>query len=308
MSIPQTVYKAQATGNDFVLYCDPLGEYAPTEREIVQLCDRHFGIGADGLIRLTRPEYVADLDAETVERLNAGGAKWFMDYRNADGSLAEMCGNGTRATALFASSQAGVAVMPQGARWLLGTRAGIKALGSLGAVPGLGGHVFRVDMGAWSMGSDGTPGHPGAVDEYTVTLGGSGQAKGTFVDMGNPHVVAVIEDAFSSLPVVEDLDLSAAPIVEPALENGQNVEFVRVDEISPAEDCGEATMRVFERGCGETLSCGTGLCATAITLRAKTGVDHWTINIRGGVVRVDVADDEVSLTGDAELVGAVQLL
>ena len=66
------------------------------------------------------------------------------------------------------------------------------------------------------------------------------------------------------------------------LESDQNAEFVRVDEIDAAAGTGEATMRVNERGCGETLSCGTGLCATAITLRAKTGVDHWDITVRGG--------------------------
>jgi len=86
--------------------------------------------------------------------------------------------------------------------------------------------------------------------------------------MGNPHVVCVIEDAMSTLPRVEDLDLVTKPEVSPVLESDQNAEFVRVDEIDAAAGTGEATMRVNERGCGETLSCGTGLCATAITLRA----------------------------------------
>ena len=67
-------------------------------------------------------------------------------------------------------------------------------------------------------------------------------------------------------------------------------------------------MRVNERGCGETLSCGTGLCATAVTLRAKTGIDHWTIAVRGGVLRIDVSDTDVKLTGDATLVGDITLL
>ena len=89
--------------------------------------------------------------------------------------------------------------------------------------------------------------------------------------MGNPHVVAVIEDAFASLPVVESLDLVTKPVVAPVIESDQNVEFVRVDDIDQNTGVGEATMRVNERGCGETLSCGTGLCATGIVLQAKTG-------------------------------------
>ena len=160
--------------------------------------------------------------------------------------------------------------------------------------------VFRVEMGSWQRGD---------VDGYEVSIPGTaGSARGTFVDMGNPHVVAVIEDAFASLPTVEELDLVAKPVVSPEIPTDQNVEFVRIDEQSEGDDEGEATMRVNERGCGETLSCGTGLCATAITLRSKTGIDHWTITVRGGTLRVDVTDDDVTLTGSATIVGKVELL
>ena len=180
------------------------------------------------------------------------------------------------------------------------TRAGVKVLTSLGDVPGLGKDVFQVEMGAWKRGD---------VDGYEVTIPGtSGSARGTFVDMGNPHVVAVLEDAFASLPNVEDLDLVTKPVVAPEIPSDQNVEFVRIDEQSEGDDAGEATMRVNERGCGETLSCGTGLCATAITLRAKTGIDHWTITVRGGTLRVDVTDEDVKLTGSATIVGKIELL
>ena len=149
----------------------------------------------------------------------------------------------------------------------------------------------------------------GDFDGYEVTIPGTaGSARGTFVDMGNPHVVAVIEDAFSSLPTVEQLDLVTKPVVSPQIESDQNVEFVRIDEQSEGDNEGSATMRVNERGCGETLSCGTGLCATAITLRAKTGIDHWTITVRGGTLRVDVTDDDVKLTGSATIVGKIELL
>lgn len=299
MSIPSIVYKAHATGNDFVVYLDEDGMHEPTADEVRFLCDRHFGIGGDGLIRLAHPQAVSDVNERQIADCVAGDADWFMDYRNADGSLAEMCGNGTRAITLFAQRQ-GIADQPGGTPFHLGTRAGVKILTSLGDVPGLGKDVFQVEMGAWKRGD---------VDGYEVTIPGtSGSARGTFVDMGNPHVVAVLEDAFASLPNVEDLDLVTKPVVAPEIPSDQNVEFVRIDEQSEGDDAGEATMRVNERGCGETLSCGTGLCATAITLRAKTGIDHWTITVRGGTLRVDVTDEDVKLTGSATIVGKIELL
>lgn len=299
MSIPSIVYKAHATGNDFVVYLDEDGTHEPTADEVRFLCDRHFGIGGDGLIRLAHPQAVSDVNERQIADCAAGDADWFMDYRNADGSLVEMCGNGTRAITLFAQRQ-GIADQPGGTPFHLGTRAGVKILTSLGDVPGLGKDVFQVEMGAWKRGD---------VDGYEVTIPGtSGSARGTFVDMGNPHVVAVLEDAFASLPNVEDLDLVTKPVVAPEIPSDQNVEFVRIDEQSEGDDAGEATMRVNERGCGETLSCGTGLCATAITLRAKTGIDHWTITVRGGTLRVDVTDEDVKLTGSATIVGKIELL
>ena len=299
MSIPSIVYKAHATGNDFVVYLDEDGTHEPTADEVRFLCDRHFGIGGDGLIRLAHPQAVSDVNERQIADCAAGDADWFMDYRNVDGSLAEMCGNGTRAITLFAQRQ-GIADQPGGKPFHLGTRAGVKILTSLGDVPGLGKDVFQVEMGAWKRGD---------VDGYEVTIPGtSGSARGTFVDMGNPHVVAVLEDAFASLPNVEDLDLATKPVVAPEIPSDQNVEFVRIDEQSEGDDAGEATMRVNERGCGETLSCGTGLCATAITLRAKTGIDHWTITVRGGTLRVDVTDEDVKLTGSATIVGKIELL
>lgn len=118
----------------------------------------------------------------------------------------------------------------------------------------------------------------------------------------------MIEDAFASLPVVESLDLVTKPVVAPVIESDQNVEFVRVDDIDQSTGVGEATMRVNERGCGETLSCGTGLCATGIVLQAKTGISHWDITVRGGTLRVDVTDSDVKLTGAATLVADIDLL
>ena len=101
MSIPSIVYKAHATGNDFVVYLDEDGMHEPTADEVRFLCDRHFGIGGDGLIRLAHPQAVSDVNERQIADCAAGDADWFMDYRNADGSLAEMCGNGARCFARF---------------------------------------------------------------------------------------------------------------------------------------------------------------------------------------------------------------
>ncbi|WEV63647.1 diaminopimelate epimerase [Bifidobacterium sp. ESL0732] len=299
MSLPQFVYKGHGTGNDFILYIDRDGKLEPTADEVRHICDRHFGIGADGLIRLTRPEYVGDLSAGQIALCRDGGAEWFMDYRNADGTLAEMCGNGTRVTTLLAQ-RAFIAEAPGGAPFKLGTRAGVKTLRSLGALEPYGQDVFQVSLGAGKI---------GALDTFKVTIPGTaGEAAGTFVDMGNPHVVSVLEDGKATLPAVENLNLTVKPMVSPALETDQNAEFVRIDECDKATNMGRATMRVNERGCGETLSCGTGLGATAVTLCAKTGVSRWDISVRGGLLRVDVSDDDVQLTGAAVIVAKVELL
>ena len=109
----------------------------------------------------------------------------------------------------------------------------MKVLTSLGDVPTLGNDVFQVEMGSWKCDD---------LDGYEVTIPGTaGSARGTFVDMGNPHVVAVIEDAFSSLPTVEQLDLVTKPVVSPQIESDQNVEFVRIDEQSEGDNEGSAT-------------------------------------------------------------------
>lgn len=332
MTLPKFVCKAQATGNDFLLYIDSQGVYEPTCDEVRRLCDRHFGIGADGLIRVAHPEAVSDIDAGMLHACHHVGALWFMDYRNADGSLAEMCGNGTRAVALFAQHE-GLADQPGGEPFVLGTRAGVRTLRSLGSMYPYGDAVFEVSLGGSRAVHQ---------DAYRVSLPGvAGSWSGTFVDMGNPHVVVVeagrggnsrdrngwVEDrregdggalgrldsslrageGMSVLPDVDALDLSWPPSVEPCIATGQNVEFVRIDGIEDSQGCGAATMRVFERGCGETLSCGTGLGATAVTLSKKTGIDEWDVRVRGGVLHVSVSDEDVKLTGNAALVGCVEL-
>ncbi|MCI1673888.1 MAG: diaminopimelate epimerase [Bifidobacterium tibiigranuli] len=317
MTLPTQVTKGHATGNDFVMYWDPDGAYEPSEKETRWLCDRHFGIGGDGLLRLARTEDMRGLDSSLVEACKAAGAEWFMDYRNADGSIAEMCGNGTRAITLLAQK---LGLAAAGSPFALATRAGVKTLTSLGDVPELGQDVFQVEMGAFSR---------GVIGEYRVTIPGTpGQANGTFVDMGNPHVVAVLgvtasageeldgpeyaalnsELAAASLPDVEMLDLVTKPVVNPAIESDQNVEFLAIRALDSQQDQGSAFMRVNERGVGETLSCGTGLCASGVVLQALTGIHQWTIAVRGGRLRVIVRDDNtVTLTGPAAIVGEIQL-
>lgn len=308
MTIPRIVYKGHGTANDFVLYADPDGSLEPTAEEIRFLCDRHKGLGADGLLRLVPTRFhasIPQLGKEKAQSLLDQGAEWFMDYYNADGSVAEMCGNGSRVISLFAK-RLGYWDTNTQERFALGTRAGVKRLSYLGAVEGLGRNVLHVDMGPWSKGEDG---------QFRVSLMGTpGSVKGTYVDMGNPHVVCLLDDLSgrtggvdTELPGVEALDLSRPPVVQPPLENGQNVEFVRLESIDE-NGRGYAYMRVNERGVGETMSCGTGLCATAVVLYSKTGVDEWLIRIRGGVVQVKVTPGSVELTGDARIIGKVDFL
>ena len=315
MSIPRTVYKMQATGNDFVVYADPRGNLEPTGDQVRWLCDRHFGVGADGVIRLTHPADVSDLNQEQVDACDRFGCQWFMDYRNADGSLAQMCGNGTRAVTLFAQKQ-GLTPTMEGSSFLLGTRAGVKRIVSHGPMKSNGEHVFKVKVGTWRMESVGGQ----LVDGGDL----SGSAPGTMVDMGNPHVVVLtsvaaelearglpgtVTDLLSrtDLPDPGDLDLSASPRVSPGLAEGQNVEFLRLDALDAENGSGRATMRVYERGVGETLSCGTGLCASGVLLRALTGADHWTIQVGGGRLKVDVDSQDVWLTGPARMVARLTL-
>ena len=334
MSIPRTVYKMHATGNDFVVYADPQGTLEPSADQVRWLCDRHFGVGADGVIRLAHPQDVSDLDQEAIEGCNRFGCQWFMDYRNADGSLAQMCGNGTRAITLFAQKQ-GLAPTMDGSSFLLGTRAGVKRIVSRGAASDVDGHVFTVNIGAWTMGALGGQMVDGGA------LGGS--APGTLVDMGNPHVVVLagLGEGFArqdsegtgvdgngagehslpgglpgavstllgktELPDLDTLDLGRQPNAHPGLDEGQNIEFLRLESVDPQTGSGHASMRVYERGVGETLSCGTGLSASGVVLRVLTGLDHWAIRVGGGVLDVDVDDQEVHLTGEARMVARVSL-
>ena len=243
------------TENDFVVVFDPDDELEISETRIASICNRKSGIGADGFIRIIKRD-----------------DKWFMDYRNADGSLAEMCGNGIRVMAKYLVTRD---LQPEGI-FAIDTRAGIKHL----RVPRDG--DISVNMGH-------------VTDEMEVIEATNNGLtwSGFNINVGNPHAVVFVD----SLEHVGSLE--EAPTVSPASSypEGVNVEFV---ELLPNF---EAKMRVHERGSGETRSCGTGTCAVALAATLKTNgklPSRWTIYPPGGRLIVDIdGHSNATLTGPA---------
>lgn len=277
--------KGQGTGNDFVLYSDPDGRLPLTAAQIAEICDRHFGVGADGVIRAVKSKHLPE-GAEALAEDEA--AEWFMDYYNADGSAAEMCGNGIRVYTRYLI-ESGLVELADGDTLPIGTRSGVRDVQR-----NLTG--FQVDLGRWGL--DG--GEPLVrAKELPVARPGLG------IDMGNPHVVVAVADESE----LEAADLTYIPHLEPAPEDGANVEFVVPHEPLVKDGVGRIRMRVHERGSGETLSCGTGAAAAALAVRywAGTGApDQWRVDVPGGTVGVRMFATEdgehVALSGPAELV------
>ncbi|GAA1732707.1 diaminopimelate epimerase [Isoptericola hypogeus] len=296
--------KGHGTHNDFVLLADTRGDLDLTADLVRRLADRRGGIGGDGVIRLAPTAAVARAGEEVADRVLAEepDAIWFMDYRNADGSVAQMCGNGVRVFAAFAESL-GLADLATGGELALGTRAGVRRVRK--EPDGW----YAVDMGAWSL-----PGGAGAAaqgaDAQVLVAGWPAPRPALSVDLGNPHTVV----ALPSLDELAAADLARAPQVEPVPADGTNVELVvPLDERTTGDGAsvGRVRMRVHERGVGETQSCGTGACAAALAVRtwarhAAGDVpvpDVWEVEVPGGQVRVRVlADGHVELAGPAELV------
>lgn len=285
--------KGHGTGNDFVIIADPDGELDLTAEQVAALCDRHFGIGADGVLRVVRsralPEGAASLAEEPA-------AEWFMDYRNADGSIAEMCGNGVRVFAHYLV-RAGLATIEAGSTLPIGTRAGVRDVTSSA-------NGYQVDLGRWRL-----SGH----DPLAKARGLDVARPGLGIDVGNPHVVV----ALASDDELASLELEYIPELDPVPEAGANVEFVVPGEPLVRDGIGHVAMRVFERGVGETLSCGTGVAATALAVRYWAGdraPDNWRVEVPGGTlgVRMFPAEDgeHVALSGPAQLVysGTVDLI
>lgn len=285
--------KGHGTGNDFVIIADPDGALDLSSEQIAVLCDRNFGIGADGVLRVVRS---ASIPAGAAALAEEPDAEWFMDYRNADGSVAEMCGNGIRVFAHYLLGS-GLASIEPGSTLPIGTRAGVRD------VTRAEGGAYQVDLGRWRLsGADPLV----KVDGISVTRPGLG------IDVGNPHVVV----ALASEQELASLVLHRAPELEPSPTAGANVEFVVPGEPLVRDGIGHVSMRVFERGVGETLSCGTGVAATALAVRHWAGEqapDHWRVEVPGGTlgVRMFPAEDgeHVGLSGPAQLVfhGEIEL-
>ena len=275
--------KGQGTGNDFVLVLDANGELKLDAKQIAAICDRHFGIGADGFIRVIKSAYLPEGAAALAE---APEATWFMDYYNADGSTAEMCGNGVRVFARYLTEK-GLVELGDGEVLAVGTRAGVKDVQRNMA-------GFAVDMGRWKLEGDDILVR---ADNLEVSRPGQG------INLGNPHVVV----ALAHKSELEELQLIDAPILKPAAPNGANVEFVVPEDVK--NGVGYISMRVFERGVGETLSCGTGICAAALATRHWAGAgapNTWQVTVPGGTLGVRMFPTEdgehVGLSGAAELV------
>ena len=285
--------KGHGTGNDFIIIADPDGRLELTSEQVAVLCDRHFGIGADGVLRVVRSSAIPEGAAALQEEADA---EWFMDYRNADGSVAEMCGNGIRVFAHYLV-RAGLAVIEPGSTLPIGTRAGVRDVTASAT-------GYQVDLGRWKLSGDDPLVR---VDGLSVTRPGLG------IDVGNPHVVV----ALASENELAALELHRAPGLEPVLPAGANIEFVVPEEPLVRNGIGHVRMRVHERGVGETLSCGTGVAATALAVRYWAGADapdNWQVEVPGGTlgVRMFPAEDgeHVALSGPAQLVyqGEVDLL
>lgn len=277
--------KGHGTGNDFVLVLDPAGEISITAEQIAKICDRHFGIGADGFIRVIKSENHVDGKKILTEEPSA---VWFMDYYNADGSIAEMCGNGTRVFARYLTER-GLVELADGETLSIGTRAGVKDLQR-----NMSG--FAVDIGRWKLDGGEVLIHTDGLDVARPAIG---------INVGNPHYVV----ALASGKELASLDLYEAPEIDPKPELGANVEFVVPADPMVKDGVGQITMRVYERGVGETLSCGTGICAAALATRHWAGAgapNIWQVRVPGGVlgVRMFATEDgeHVGLSGAAELV------
>lgn len=284
--------KGHGTGNDFVLFSDPDGRVNLGADALAALADRHFGVGGDGVIRAVRSQNLPEGADSLAEDPTA---EWFMDYHNADGSSAEMCGNGIRVYGTYLLDQ-GLLELAVGATVAIGTRGGVRQLTRTS-------QGFEVDLGPFVVGGE------AMVDADGLDVARPGLAVG----VGNPHVVVALADSAE----LEALDLGDAPKVTPVPPNGVNVEFVVPGDPLVQDGVGRIRMRVHERGSGETLSCGTGAAAAALATRHWAGERApytWRVDVPGGTVGVRVAatesGDRVLLSGPAELVfsGTMKLL
>ena len=302
--------KGHATLNDFLMLVDPSCEVAVSGADITAVCDRHGGIGADGFVRVVRTTALPGAGAFAV---SVPEAEWFMDYYNADGSVAEMCGNATRLFAHVLDSE-GLRPIADGESVTIGTRGGARTVTRLG-------DLWTVDMGPARLTRPEEADDEGW-DTTVMVPGLAGPRAALSVEMPNPHtVVALGEEDELEAAVFAGLTDSAAPVVyDPLPEVGTNLELVVPlgEEVDPDTQApvGIARMRVLERGVGETLSCGTGCCAVAVALHTWTGPgapEDYRILVPGGQIGVHVGadplaeDSTVLLTGPATITGRVTI-
>jgi len=274
------VLVGHGTENDFVVLPDPDGDVWPEDRldaaMVRRLCDRRAGIGGDGVLRVVRTVHVPDALAVLGEALP--GCEWFMDHRNADGSHAEMCGNGIR---LFLHALVSEGLLDRStceAGVLVGTRGGPRRVGATAEGD------YWVDMGpAREFGTG-----EARVDGRSFT--------GRAVSMGNPHLAALTDVDVDTLDLTGPLTFDADLFPE-----GVNVELINV-----LEPGAHIRLRVVERGVGETRSCGTGACAAAYAALAAEARTEGTVvvDVPGGRLQVQVGPGTTVLTGPAVLVSA----
>lgn len=286
--------KAHGTQNDFVFIVDPDATEDLNQQRVRRIADRRAGIGGDGVIRVATAASLVDANVidDNVLRQDGTqtatavrGEEWFMDYRNADGSIAEMCGNGVRAFAhvLVAEGLIGGENPDFPLQVGVGTRGGRKVV-TIHSADQSSAEV-SVDMGA-----------PEVLGLSTAALG-SYKVAGLGVDMGNPHLAAVIpnltSEALAELPIGDEVMWD-----EEFFPAGVNVEV-----LTPLTE-GAVHMRVHERGVGETRSCGTGTVAAAVVALADSGQEFGTVSVHvpGGVVKVDIAERGATLSGPSEIV------
>ena len=306
--------KGHGTQNDFVLLSDDDSELEMHPETIALLADRRAGLGADGIILIVRSAKSGIPGA--AEQAEAG-AEWFMDYYNHDGSLSEMCGNGVR---VFAHTLVTTGRVPADTKDILvGTRDGIKTVRTtlnpaLGVqtgdglqtttpnAPGSAGDAwYTIDMGEWSLDEN---------SSVLVTTGGIEVARpGLSVETGNPHTVVALAEAVE----LEGADLRDAPVLDPVPPQGSNVEYIVMEPARTDVAGGEGAlrMRVFERGVGETRSCGTGACAAAIAAHHWAGPNsplQWRVDVPGGQLRIGIDPNQNGTAGRVTLAGPAVLV
>ncbi|MEV0539597.1 diaminopimelate epimerase [Nocardia salmonicida] len=278
--------KGHGTQNDFVVLPDLEVRLDLTAGRVAALCDRQRGLGADGVLRVAKAG--ALLAAGVLEALpeGVGADDWFMDYRNGDGSIAEMCGNGVRVFAHYLNATG----LEQRTEYVVGSRAGARPVVVHEAGPTDG--EVTVDMGVVRE-----------LGPSTATLAGWALA-GIGIDVGNPHLACV--DDSMTVDALAKLDLSVSPGFDPDLfPHGVNVEILTALDADNAVD-----MRVYERGVGETRSCGTGTVAAAAAALTAAGVSigtesgEVTVRVPGGQVRVGIAEARAWLRGPSVLLAS----